>query len=85
MEDEGLTITYGDGSTKDITLEVTGIDTAIRDEYIEHGGCALRCCAIWQKAPVAQSESASYRIGKGACGALFPLVVGPSMPVRLRA
>ena len=31
------TITYGDGSTKDITLKCR-IDTAIEIEYIEHGG-----------------------------------------------
>ena len=31
------TITFGDGSTKEITLKCR-IDTAIEKEYIEHGG-----------------------------------------------
>jgi aconitate hydratase len=31
------TITYGDGSTKEITLRCR-IDTAVEIEYIEHGG-----------------------------------------------
>ncbi|HGG65546.1 MAG TPA: hypothetical protein ENK34_13335, partial [Rhodobacteraceae bacterium] len=37
LSDVPATITYGDGSTKDITLKCR-IDTEIEIEYIEHGG-----------------------------------------------
>ena len=37
LQDVPCTITYGDGSSKDITLKCR-IDTAIEIEYIEHGG-----------------------------------------------
>jgi aconitate hydratase len=37
LEEVTATITYGDGSTKDITIKCR-IDTAIEVEYIEHGG-----------------------------------------------
>ncbi len=37
LQEVGCTITYADGSTKDITLKCR-IDTAIEKEYVEHGG-----------------------------------------------
>ncbi|MBP0481780.1 aconitate hydratase AcnA [Sagittula salina] len=37
LQETACTITYGDGSTKEITLKCR-IDTAIEVEYIEHGG-----------------------------------------------
>ncbi|SHI90112.1 aconitate hydratase AcnA [Wenxinia saemankumensis] len=37
LQETTATITYGDGSTKDITIKCR-IDTAIEVEYIEHGG-----------------------------------------------
>jgi len=46
------TITYGDGSTKDITLKCR-IDTAIEIEYIEHGGVLHYVLRDLAKAPVA--------------------------------
>ena len=46
------TITYGDGTTKDITLKCR-IDTAIEIEYIEHGGVLHYVLRDLAKAPVA--------------------------------
>jgi aconitate hydratase len=46
------TITYGDGSKKDITLKCR-IDTAIEIEYIEHGGVLHYVLRDLAKAPVA--------------------------------
>jgi aconitate hydratase len=46
------TITYSDGSTKDITLKCR-IDTAIEIEYIEHGGVLHYVLRDLAKAPVA--------------------------------
>ncbi len=46
------TITYGDGTTKDITLKCR-IDTAIEIEYIEHGGVLHYVLRDLAKAPAA--------------------------------
>ncbi|MDG3042430.1 aconitate hydratase AcnA [Roseicyclus marinus] len=46
------TITYGDGTTKEITLKCR-IDTAIEIEYIEHGGVLHYVLRDLAKAPVA--------------------------------
>ncbi len=52
LMDTTATITYGDGSKKDITLKCR-IDTAIEIEYIEHGGVLHYVLRDLAKAPAA--------------------------------
>jgi len=52
LQEVTATITYGDGTTKDITLKCR-IDTAVEIEYIEHGGVLHYVLRDLAKAPVA--------------------------------
>ena len=52
LQEVTATITYGDGSSKDITLKCR-IDTGIEIEYIEHGGVLHYVLRDLAKAPVA--------------------------------
>jgi hypothetical protein len=78
LQEVPCTITYGDGSVKEIMLKCR-IDTAVEIEYIEHGGVLHYVLRDLAKAPVA----AEYCVASGRGAARQPLSLRAFVSARI--